>query len=63
MTQERIKEYLEVLEGIRALPARNTPLLDIICEEAAHYFNGNKSAEDTAKVIENRVQLYLDEGR
>lgn len=45
----------QALENIRALPSRNTPLLEIICEEAADYFNGIKSAEDTAKVIENRV--------
>lgn len=34
---------------------------DIIFEEAAPYFNGAKTIEDTMDVIESRVNLYLAE--
>ena len=37
------------------------PVLDIIHEESAAFFDGAKTGEDTAKIIQNRVQLYLDE--
>lgn len=30
-------------------------------KEAAYYFNGTKSSEETAKVIQNRVRLYINE--
>uniref|UniRef100_UPI00405781D8 hypothetical protein n=1 Tax=Acetatifactor sp. TaxID=1872090 RepID=UPI00405781D8 len=30
-------------------------------EEAAGYFDGQKSAEEAARIIQNRVQLYIDE--
>ncbi|MGN0428671.1 MAG: extracellular solute-binding protein [Acetatifactor sp.] len=33
----------------------------IIEEEAKGFFDGDKSAEDVAKMVNNRVQLYLDE--
>lgn len=33
----------------------------IILEELKLYFGGSKTAEDTAAIIQNRVQLYLDE--
>lgn len=33
----------------------------IVYEEAQAFFAGDKSAEETAKIIQNRVQLYLDE--
>ena len=60
-TESVINEYIDAMENARMLPVRTEPLLDIICEEAAYYFNGSKGVEETAKVIRNRVQLYLDE--
>ena len=56
-----INEYIDAMENARLLPVRTEPLLDIICEEAAYYFNGSKGVEETAEVIQNRVQLYLNE--
>lgn len=60
-TESVINEYIDAMENARMLPVRTEPLLDIICEEAAYYFNGSKGVEETAEVIRNRVQLYLDE--
>lgn len=56
-----LNEYIDAAENARMLPVRTEPLLDIICEEAASYFNGSKGVEETAEVIQNRVQLYLNE--
>lgn len=36
-------------------------LREIVMEEAAAYFNGDKTAEEAARLIQNRAQLYLDE--
>jgi len=63
ITQERIAEYKELLEGVRYNPFHTIPLMDIICEEAGYYFHGDKGIEETVAVIENRVQLYMDENR
>lgn len=63
LTQERIDEYLETLKGARTCPFRTLPLFEIIKEETAYFFLGNKSAEEVCPVITNRVQLYLDEGQ
>lgn len=60
-TESVINEYIDAMENARMLPVRTEPLLDIICEEASNYFNGSKSVEETAEVIRNRVQLYLEE--
>ena len=60
-TESVINEYIDAMENARMLPVRTEPLLDIICEEAAYYFDGSKSVEETAKVTRNRVQMYLDE--
>lgn len=58
---EKIPYFEEMLEEARYLPIRSVPVMDIVCEEADDYFNGSKSAEEVAEVIENRVRLYLNE--
>lgn len=56
-----MEAYKKAIEDARALPIRTAPILTIIQEEAKDYFNGSKSAEEISRVINNRVQLYLDE--
>ena len=63
MTEERIQEYMAALEDIHAVPARNQPIIDIICEEAEYYFHGDKSFKEVVKVIQSKVGLYLAERR
>ncbi len=61
LTEERLDELRAILDDARFLPTRNLPILDIIYEEAADYFNGVKGIEEITAIIENRVQVYLDE--
>jgi hypothetical protein len=37
--------------------------MNIITEEAANYFNGQKSLDETADIIQNRVTTYVNENR
>ncbi len=61
LTRERADEIEAFLESARSLPFKTEPILDIVLEEAREYFDGNKSIEQVADIVENRVQLYLDE--
>ncbi len=63
ITDEIVEEFKETLEDARPCPVRTVPILNIIREEAADYFNGSKSAAEVGKVVTNRVQPYLEEGR
>lgn len=58
---EKLSYFEKMVEEARHLPIRSVPVVNIICQEAEDYFNGNKSAEEVIKVIENRVSLYLNE--
>lgn len=40
---------------------QENPIWDIVWEDALPFYYGDKSAEEVAAVIDNRVQLYLDE--
>lgn len=54
-----IKEIL--YRGNMARGYLDTNILNIVQEEAAAYFAGDKSAEETAGVIQSRVLIYLNE--
>lgn len=57
-----IEEYMEFLENCVPWPVEPSRISAILSEELAGYFIGAKSLEDTIDVLQNRVQLYLDEG-
>ena len=39
----------------------NQNIINIVNEEAASYFEGQKSAKEVAQIIQSRVQIYVDE--
>lgn len=61
------EEEVEVLEHLISIakPATDSDvqIINFITEEAQAFFAGQKSAQDVAGVIQNRVQLYLNENR
>ena len=60
-TEEQADEIRRLLAEAKTLPYRTKPLLAIIQEETAYYFDGSKSMEEVITLVQNRVQLYLDE--
>ncbi|MDO4566774.1 MAG: extracellular solute-binding protein [Oscillospiraceae bacterium] len=54
-------ETLSIIDSARSLRAPDKALEEIIMDEAAAYFAGDKSAEETAKTIQSRVSIYLSE--
>lgn len=56
-----LQDWSSFLEQCVPAPIAHEDLSDIIWEEAQGYFEGDKSAEAVAEIIQNRIQLYLDE--
>ncbi len=63
MTQEEIDEVLAVVKTIDKPYAYDQNLINIISEEAAPYFAGQKSAKEVADIIQSRAQIYVNENR
>ena len=61
LTEEQIEVFWNLLENSRPLGKQYADIINILYEETDVYYNDARSAEDTAKIIDNRVQLYLDE--
>ncbi len=61
MSEEERDKQLALLEHVQTDPLDNQAIRNMICEEASYYFAGVKSLEDTCRVIQSRVRLYLAE--
>ena len=61
VTAEDLQNVKALIEGARAMPDPKGDIMTIILEEAAMYFSGDKSLEETAQVIQNRVGVYVAE--
>ncbi len=57
---DRIMAYIRTVTNIYRL---DSSLMDIVNEEAGGFFAGQRSVDDVAGVIQNRVKTYLAENR
>ena len=61
MTQEQYDTVKDLIEHTNRIMRYDQSLMEIISDEAGAFFAGEKTAEETAQLIQNRVQLYLAE--
>lgn len=60
--REDLKTAIEKLsDRINSLAIRDTNIDDMIANEARYFFEGSRNAEETARVLQNKVELYLSE--
>ncbi len=63
-TDAEITEMRELIEGATAvMDSVPSSIMNIISEEAAAYYSGEKIASDVAAVVQSRVDIYLSETR
>lgn len=63
MTEQETKDYMAFLQSCNKVYMEDEALLQIVQEEAAPFFAGQKSARDVAGIIQSRAQLYVNETR
>ena len=63
LTSEEIMVYENVYENALPVDKRLNNVIIMIEEELGACMADQKSAEETARIIDSRVQLYLDENR
>ena len=65
LTEEEADKLRLAVDRIdKVYPGNNdvsAKIVDIISEEAAAFYAGDKTAEETAEIIQNRVKLYVSE--
>lgn len=55
------EEFWKLYDKLKPYPTFPEELTVILDEELDIYFGGGKSAEETAEILQNRVQLWMDE--
>lgn len=59
--EQEAAEYLALVESADWLEFYDRQALDIITEEASAYIAGARTAEETARVIQDRLSVYFAE--
>ena len=62
-TQEQYDQFMALYNAIDSVYTYDQNIYNIVNEVAGGYFNGDKTVEDTAKQIQDRVTLYVNEQR
>ncbi|MCI8402231.1 MAG: extracellular solute-binding protein [Lachnospiraceae bacterium] len=60
-TQEQVDAVRKIILSSRGSIHADSEIMDIISEEAASYFAGQKSVSEVVDIIQSRVQLYISE--
>ena len=63
LSKEEEQLYRDLVNNTVKVAGSNTAISDIIIEEAKNYFGGQKSVDETAQIIQNRVTTYVNENR
>ena len=57
------KQFRDIVSKARKTVYYNSSLTAIVKEEAARYFSGDKTVDETAELIQNRMTIYINESR
>ena len=53
----------ELLETTTKMADYDNSIIQIVTEQAAPFFEGQKSAEEVAKLVQSKVNIYVNEQR
>lgn len=63
MTKEEAAEFTAFLSSLTLVGAYDQSMMEIVTEEAQAFFEGQKSAQDVADIIQSRMKIYVSESR
>ena len=63
LSNEEISKFTDLVDDISLVMDLDQSLDGIIGEETAAYFAGDKTVDETSKLIQNRAQTYIQENR
>ena len=61
LSQEDVSKFYDYTVSVNSLNNMNIEITNIIAEEASAYYCGQKTAEEVADIIQNRVTVYINE--
>ena len=63
LSEKEEETYRNLIENTSRVYYDDDTIADIIVDEAAPYFAGQKSLDETAEIIQNVITIYVNENR
>ncbi|MCD7787127.1 MAG: hypothetical protein LUG87_05530, partial [Oscillospiraceae bacterium] len=63
LTQAQADQLLALIEATDRIYEYDSTIYDVVSEECAAFFAGDKTAEETAKLVQSRLNIYVNEQR
>ena len=63
MTELEYNAIMNLINNTTAVARYDESIMKVINEEVQAYFEGQKSVDDIAKMIQSRVKIYVNEQR
>jgi hypothetical protein len=63
LTQEQADKLLDVIMTTTKVADESDSIFDIVNEQAQAFFAGQKSAEEVARLIQSKANIYVNEQR
>lgn len=63
MTQEQADKLIALIDSIDCSYEYDSELIELITDQATAFFEGQKSAQEVAKLVQSKVNIYVNEQR
>ena len=63
LTKEETGKVMDFIKSVNRSSSYNENIFNIVMEEAAVFFEGEKSAREVADIMQSRVKIYINENR
>ena len=63
LSDEQVQTFLDIFNRTHKIDTSDTSIINIITDETAAFYKGQKDVDETAKLIQNRVTTYVNEHR
>lgn len=63
LSQQEVDLYIDLVNNTKKSNYSDENIMQMVMEEAERYFKGDKSLDEVADIIQNRVQTYVNESR
>ena len=60
---EQVQQIRDLIESTTKVADYNQEILDIVTEQAAPFFAGQKTAQEVAKLVQSKANIYVNEQR
>lgn len=59
--EEEVSQYIQILKNSKTQGKQYDEIINILYDETSSYYEGNRDPWEVARILQNRVQLYLNE--